>query len=57
MYTGYQLDKKEMKLELLLLAMIFVFGLSESTALDIYPVFPWLFFKKTEVYKFLEKHP
>lgn len=57
MYTGYRLDKKGMKLELLLLSMIFVFGLSESTALDIYPVFPWLFLKETEAYKFLEERP
>lgn len=56
-YTGYRLDKKNKKLELIMLAMIFMFGLSESTALDIYPVFPWLFFKETELYKYFEDRP
>lgn len=57
MYAGYSLDKKNKRLELMLLAMICVFGLSESTALDICPVFPWLFIKQTNAYKFLENRP
>ena len=57
MYAGYSLDKKNKRLELMLLTMICVFGLSESTALDICPVFPWLFIKQTNAYKFLENRP
>lgn len=57
MYTAYQLEKKKMNLEFLMVAMIFVFGLSESTALDVFPVFPWLFVKETQFYKYLESRP
>ena len=56
-YTSYSLDKHGEKLDLILMAAIFLFGLSESTALDIFPVFPWLFFKETGVYKYLEERP
>ena len=57
MYTAYSMDKQDRRIELLLVSMICVFGLSESTALDIYPVFPWLFLKETAAYKYLENRP
>ena len=34
-----------------IVSFVFLFGLSESTALDIFPAFPWLFFKETNIYK------
>lgn len=47
--TSKYLYKKKKRLELMLFTVVFIFGLSESTALDIFPVFPWLFFK--EIYE------
>lgn len=44
--TSNILYKKGKKLELFLFAMVFIFGLSESTAIEIYPVFPLLFMRE-----------
>ena len=49
--TSKSLYKQNKRLVLILLSIVFIFGLSESTALDIFPVFPWLFFKETNLYK------
>ncbi len=49
--TSKRLYEQNKRLELILVAIIFVFGLSEATALDIVPVFPWLFFRDSYWYK------
>lgn len=49
--TSRDLYKNNKRIELILLSFVFLFGLSESTALDIFPAFPWLFFKETNIYK------
>ena len=51
MITSRDLYKNNKRIELILLSFVFLFGLSESTALDIFPAFPWLFFKETNIYK------
>lgn len=50
MITSRDLYKNNKRIELILLSFVFLFGLSESTALDIFPAFPWLFFKETNIY-------
>lgn len=45
--TGRRLLRDNQWIELLLFALVFIFGISESMALEIYPVFPLLFMRES----------
>lgn len=45
--TGGRLFHNNQWIELLLFSLVFIFGLSESMALEIYPVFPLLFMRES----------
>lgn len=45
--TSFTLYKTKRYKELVLLSMVFIFGLSEGTAMSVFPVFQWLFIRDT----------
>ena len=49
--TGKKLLRNNQWIEMLLFALVFIFGLSESMALEIYPVFPLLFMRDSIICK------
>lgn len=53
--TSFTLYKTKKYTELVLFAMVFIFGLSEGTAMSVFPVFQWLFIRDALFLKKISK--